>query len=166
MANGFLKNKHTRWKAFWLYSTLGTFFVHINFMKHVDKCAVSSFKRKLQKCTVIDESYSHQTLRLYQVDCISGMEWVISEIPSVIPTFSTTPDSLVTLWHCLHCPMSADCLNSKWWTAMYFRLTVPHFELRKSADIGQCRQCHQWVGHGRNCAVSCWNFTFYRWCPT
>ena len=33
----------------------------------------------------------------------------------------------------------------------------PTFEFPMSADVGQCRQCHIRVGHGRKCGGSRWN---------
>ncbi len=33
----------------------------------------------------------------------------------------------------------------------------PTFELTMSADVGQCRQCHFWVGHGQKYGGSRWN---------
>jgi len=44
------------------------------------------------------------------------------------------------------------------WETFYFRFIVRHFEVRWWIDIGQCRLCHQWFGHSRECEGSIWNF--------
>ena len=60
--------------------------------------------------------YSHLGFRLTvfkmadtkpEVECFSGTEWDINEIPTATPTFSTTPELVVTL------PTSSDISGSR-----------------------------------------------------
>ena len=51
-----------------------------------------------------------------------------------------------------------------------------HFGFRMSADVGQCRRWHVWVGHSRKCGGSRWNLicscntsrdnSYLRWFPS
>ena len=61
-----------------------------------------------------------------EVHCIRGMAVDISEITTANPTFSTMTDSLLT--PPITVTLSSSAQHSR--DAMYFRLTVPHFELR------------------------------------
>jgi hypothetical protein len=51
----------------------------------------------------------------------------------------------------------------------YFRFIGRHCYFLLSADIGQCRDQFQWVGNGRKCGRSHWNFvaiSFHSWVIT
>jgi len=62
-----------------------------------------------------------------EVHCIRGMAMDISEITTANPTFWTMTDSLLTPPITVTLP-SSSAQHSR--DAMYFRLAVPHFELR------------------------------------
>jgi len=64
-------------------------------------------------------------------------------------------------WGCDHARMSApfsasaSCFRSKVISTCGFHFrSWPTFAFRMLADVGQCRQCHIRVGHGRKCGVA------------
>jgi hypothetical protein len=67
--------------------------------------------------------------------------------PKLISRFQRQPRHFrprsTQIWHCRHGPTSADTPNSK-----YQPQTGSDFEFSMSANVGPCRQCHVWIGHG------------------